>query len=502
MLLELLKQSSNKTLTENGAVTYETSNSNCVDLFAMIGALRNQSETRIIDLFEKAYIENKDIATKILFYTRDIRGGIGERKVFRTIVKWLANNYPETILKNIEYFTEFGRYDDLLSLFDTKCENEMLLYISKQLAKDVVTLLDENDHSTSLLGKWLPSINASNSNTISCAKKIARALKMNDKEYRQILTKLRKKIDIIENYLRIKDYSFDYSKQPSKAMLKYKNAFIRNDKERYEKFLELVKEGKKTLHTGTLYPYDIIDPIIKKAYNSWYSYYEGNNNNISNEEIDVWDTTWNQLEDFTDGKNNLVVVDGSGSMYGSGTPTPISVAISLAIYFAERNKGTFKNHFITFSTNPKLVEIKGDNIYKKVRYCMKYNEVANTNIQKVFELILNTAVNNNVPQEELPETVYIISDMEWDADEQIYDKSSHEIIKQKFLNYQYILPKIVYWNVQSRRNNIPVIKNENNVVLISGFSPRFFSTIINDNINPYKFMMNILNNKRYQNIIA
>ena len=499
-MLEFLKNEANKTLTENGAVTYQTSNSNCLDLFAMIGALRNQNDKRIIDLFEKAYIEDKDIATKILFYTRDIRGGIGERHVFRVIVNWLANNYPETIRKNIEYFVEFGRYDDLLSLFDTQCENDMLAYISKQFAKDLLTLLNENDYSTSLLGKWLPSINASNKTTKLQGKKIARTLSLNDKEYRKVLAGLRKKINIIENYLRTKDYSFDYSKQPSKAMLKYKAAFIRNDKDRYKEFLDEVKEGKKTLHTQTLYPYDIVNEIVQKIESCGWNY--NNKDTTQADQIDAWDTTWNQLEDFTNNKNNLVVIDGSGSMYGYGTPTPISVAMSLGIYFAERNKGTFKNHFITFSSNPKLVEIKGNNIYEKVKYCMKFNEIANTNIQKVFELILNAAKKNNVPQDELPETVYIISDMEWDRCTLDSSSTNFEYAKKIFNDAGYKLPKLIFWNVQSRNDQVPIKQNEVGVGLVSGCSPRIFSMALNDDMNPYTYMMSILNNERYQNIIA
>lgn len=498
MFLDLLKEESNKTFTENGAVTLETSNSNCLDLFAMIGALRNESnEKRIINLFANAYIEDKDIATKILFYARDIRGGLGERRVFRIISKWLANNYPDTIKKNLIYFNEFGRWDDLFSLFDTKCETDMLKYISKQFANDITSLLDKNDKTTSLLGKWMPSINASNDNTIKCGKKIAKAFNLSYKEYRKILTKLRKKINIIENYLREKDYSFDYSKIPSNAMFKYKNAFIKNDNERYTEFLKLVQEGKKRLLTKNVYPYQIVREIINNIIPIKYR------DEPSDDKINAWNTTWNQLEDFTDNKNSIVVMDGSGSMHYEGNGiSPISVAMSLAIYFAERNKGKFSNHFITFSTNPRMVKILGKNIYEKVRYCLDFNEVANTNIEKVFKLILDTAIKNKVPQEELPETIYLITDIEWDYCANNSSLTNFENAKTMFEKAGYKLPKLVFWNVDSRNNQVPVKKNEVGVALVSGCSPRTFSMVLNDKMDPYTYMMEILNNERYLKIVA
>ena len=481
-MLQYLKKEANKTLTENGAITYSTTSSDCLDLFATIGALRNTSDEDIIDRFTKAYIEDPLLTMKIIFYGRDIRGGLGERKVFRTIIKYMAEHNYDSIQKNIHNIPEFGRYDDLLMLLNTKYESDMINLIKEQLNKD---LKSEND--ISLLGKWLPSINASNNETVNNGKRIAKLLNMKYADYRKTLSLLRKKINILENYLRTKSYTFDYSKQPSKAMYKYKKAFIRNDEDRYMKFLESVNKGEKTLHTGTLYPYDIVEELLNRR------------NSMTDNEKEAANTTWNNLEDFTNNENALVVMDGSGSML-SGKPMAISIAMSLAIYFAERNKGVFHNHFITFSERPKMVEIKGDNIFDKVQYCRRYNEVANTNIQKVFELILNTAVKYNIPQSELPTTVYVISDMEWDAQEQNYDRSTHEFIKNLFNKANYTLPTIVYWNVQSRHNNMPILKDEIDTVLVSGFSPKIFSMVINKDINPYAFMLNILNSERYRNI--
>ena len=271
--------------------------------------------------------------------------------------------------------------------------------ILKQQLEADLNAMDMGD-DVSLLAKWLPSVNASNAQTVLYAKRIARYLGMSDAQYRKTLVKLRERIRIIENSLRVKDYSFDYSKQPSKAMFKYRKAFYRNDGERYEAFLSKVSRGEAQLHTGTLTPYEIIKPFFYDK--------------VSDQEANAIDATWRAQEDFTGDENALVVIDGSGSMYCRTDPMPATVALSLGIYFAERNTGAFRNHFITFSEKPQLVEIKGETILDKVRYCHGFNEVANTNIQKVFELILRTAVKNKVPQDEMPSTLYIISDMEFD----------------------------------------------------------------------------------------
>ncbi len=488
-MLQYLKQESNKTFTENGAATLKTTLSDCLDLFATVGAIRRESDEEIIARFMRAFTEDKDIAMKLLFFARDIRGGLGERKVFRVCLNWLAKNAPETVRKNLSYIAEYGRFDDLLVLFDTPVEKDMLDFIREQLFKDVEAM--DNGGEVSLLGKWLPSVNTSNANAVKTAKKIARFLKMDDKTYRKLLTRLRAHIRIIENNLREKDYTFDYEKQPSKAMFKYRNAFARNDAERYNAFLNRVSSGEATLHTDTLIPYEIITPFFKRQ--------------VSDEERKAINTTWNSQKDFGDNENALVVIDGSGSMYGCGEPMPATVALSLGIYFAERNTGVFKNHFITFSENPQLVEIKGEDIFEKVRYCHDYNEVANTNIQKVFELILNAAKKNNVPQDELPKKLYIVSDMEFDYCAEDASLTNFEYAKKLFKEAGYILPEVVFWNVASRNRQQPVTKNEQGVALVSGCTPKLFSMIAEGNVSamtPYQIMLDVLGGERYEKIAA
>ena len=483
-MLEVLKKTANKTYTENGAVTYRTSGKACLDLFASIGALRHTDDQDIRNRFMKAYAENRDLAMKILFYARDVRGGLGERRVFRSILTWLAANEKGSVVKNLPFIAEYGRWDDVLVLLKTPCRKEALALLKEQFRADLAALDDSGD--ISLLGKWLPSVNASNQETVMLAKMIAKAFGLSDRDYRKALVKLRARIRIIENNLREKDYSFEYAKQPSKAMFKYRKAFLRNDGDRYGAFMEKVDRGEAKLHTGTLMPYE----LVERAYA------------CSEEERRSLDVTWRMLEDFTTEENALVVADGSGSMYWNGKPMPAAVAQSLAIYFAEHNKGEFHNHFLTFSMTPQLVEIRGNDFVEKVRYCETFDECANTNLEAVFDLVLQAAVENHVPQAEMPAKLYIISDMEFDSCVENSSVTNFENAKASYAAAGYKLPDLVFWNVDGRHEQQPVKENDRDVALVSGCSPRIFSMVMDGELNPYAFMLSVIDTERYAPIAA
>lgn len=316
-MLKLLKKEANKTTTEKGAATYLTSQSDCLDLFATIGALRSAPEAEIAACFDRAWAENPDIALKTLFFARDIRGGLGERLVFRTILHRMAKDSAATVEKNLWAVSEYGRFDDLLVLLDTQVKDAVVRFIKKQLDEDMNAL--EMNEPVSLLGKWLPSINAHNADTVRYGKMLAQALGMTEATYRKMLARLRAQIAILENNLRERDYTFSYEKQPSGAMLKYRKAFLRNDGARYKAFLCDVEQGKATLHTGTLLPYEIIRPALAG--------YTGAAIEITGDERRSMDVTWKAQSDFTNGENALVVVDGSGSMITSGNLSPYAFMI-------------------------------------------------------------------------------------------------------------------------------------------------------------------------------
>ena len=495
-MLEYLKEEANMTFTKNGAVTYGTTGSECLDLFATVGALRGQSDDEIIRRFVRAFTEDRDTAMKLLFFARDIRGGLGERRVFRTVIKWLAENEPDTVRKNLEYIAEYGRFDDLLSLMGTELEKDMIAVVKRQLDADLEAL--EKGENISLLAKWLPSVNASSARTNMLGKKMAKALGYSEAQYRKVLSSLREGIRIIENDLREKDYTFDYEKQPSRAMYKYRKAFMRNDGERYSAFLEAVGAGRAKLHADNVSPYELVTPYFTGAWHANNSFMR----NITEEEKKALNATWEALPDFGGDENALAVIDTSGSMYWSARPLPAAVALSLGLYFAERNTGAFRNHFIEFSARPQLIEIKGETFADRLRYVASFNEVANTNIEAVFDHILRTAVKNRVPQEELPAKLIIISDMEFDSCVTNATSTNFENAKKRFEAFGYKLPQVVFWNVASRNKQQPVRMNERGVVLVSGATPRLFSMVAGGNLSPYTFMMDILGSERYRKIVA
>ena len=488
-MLKFLKREANTAYTANGAVSNASTMSDCLDFFATAGALRNASDEEITARFIRAFAEDRDIAMKTLFFARDIRGGLGERRAFRVIIRYLADNYPDTVRKNIANIAEYGRYDDILSLIGTASEAEAITYIRENLNKDMKSM--QAQESVSLMAKWLPSVNASSSETVRTAKKIAKAMNMSEASYRRMLSSLRAYIKIIENNLREKDYTFSYEKQPSKAMFKYRKAFIRNDEERYRDFMCRAKSEPSVLKTGSLTPYDIVNSVLK------------NRSGMSGEEREVLDTTWNALENYVNSDNTLVVVDGSGSMYCDFfSVKPAAIAESLGIYFAEHNKGAFANCFITFSANPRLVEIKGRDIFEKVNYCMSFNEVSNTNIEKTFDLILNTAVKNRMKQSDMPSRLIIISDMEFDYCADDSEMTNFEAAKAKFAKKGYKLPQLVFWNVNSFNRQQPVTMNEQGTILVSGMSPQIFSMLKEGKLDPYAFMMSVISSARYERVAA
>ena len=497
-MLEYIKQEANMTFTENGAATYESTGSNCLDLFATIGALRRENDAEIIARFVRAYTEDPDTAMKLLFFARDIRGGLGERRVFRVIFNWLAANAPESVRKNLEYVAEYGRFDDLLSLTGTPCEKEMFAVIGRQFAEDMEAL--KNGSPVSLLGKWLPSVNASSEGTKKLGKRTAKALGMSDAEYRKALTALRAAVSIIENNLREKDYSFDYEKQPSRALFKYKKAFARNDGERYSAFINAVNTGEASLHADNVAPYELVAPYLRdyRAFNNRGSYMR----EITPSEKAVLNATWASLPDYGSDENALAVIDTSASMYYYGSPRPAAVSLSLGLYFAEHNKGAFRNHFIEFSASPQLIELKGDTFADRLRYAASFSQVANTNIEAVFELILRAAVKNKVPRKELPAKLIIISDMEFDCCVSNASAVNFENAKNRYEAFGYKIPQVVFWNVASRHCQQPVTMNEQGVALVSGVTPRLFSMIAGGVLSPYTFMREVLESERYAKIAA
>lgn len=460
----------NKTTTLNGAETYVSTTSPLLDWFSLGGATRkNQALTE--DLFRKALAENASKAIRILFYLRDVRGGQGERDVFRTGMRILADEYVGLFEAVAPLIADYGRYDDLVRLIDTKSSKAVIKVIKNQLAED------GQSETPSLLAKWLPSENTSSKETRKLAKLVRMGLGITEREYRIMLTELRKLIKIVEHNLSTKDYDgIDYSKLPSQAGMKYKKAFKKHDEKRYAEYIESVAKGEKKINTATLYPYQIYKSVQ------------------AGDDVKVLDVMWNNLPDYTQGKNALVVADVSGSMSGD----PLSVSVSLALYFADKNKGQFKDHFITFSANPVFQQIQGKNIREKMDSIERSQWDMNTDLNKVFAELIRIATTYNTPKDEMPSTIYIISDMEFDS---CAGGTNFEAIKKMFASTKYEMPSIVFWNVNATHKQVPVTKDERGVTMVSGFSASTFSLVV-DGKSPIELMEEVINSERYCKILG
>ena len=469
---EISEKILNEAFTENGDKAFKSTGSFCLDYFSLVGGMRYNLKDAL-NLFMKAYFENPKLAVKILFYTRDIRNGLGERDLFRYALNTLANMYPFVAKQLIEYIPEYGRYDDLIVLIDTSVKKDVIDFIKAKLDEDIKN--KKEGKSISLLAKWLPSINTSSSETRLYAEKIATLLGLKKVEYRKMLSFLRKDL-IIENNLREKDYTFDYEKIPGGAMFKYKDAFVRNDKERYDKYLSDLSVGKAKMNANTIFPYEVIRTLENGANSSQYP---------------TLDAIWKSFDRTKISSKTIVVRDGSGSMYDYNKVTANSVATSLAILFAEQLTGSFKDKFITFSSKPEIVTIKGEMIHEKYQFISTYNDYTNTNIKKVYDLILKVYQDKSFKESAALDRIVIISDMEFDCltNARI---STFEYFENEFNKLGFKMPEIVFWNVRARDIHFPVV-NKLGVKLISGSSAKIIEMVTNNlSVDAYQFMLECL----------
>lgn len=490
----------NKSVTENGAVGYRTTGKYLLDINFAVASLRSATENEVVERFKKAFFEDKVLAMKWLFFARDIRGGLGERRLFRTAMDFVAGYEPEIVGKLIPLIPEYGRFDDLWALLDNETLRPIVIeYIKNQLSSDIQNWKDNKP--VSLLAKWLPSCNASSANSKKYSKIIRQYLDMTERAYRKMLSGLRKHIDVVEVKMSSKQWGdIKYEAVPSRANLIYNNAFLRNDEERRREFLAKLEKGEVKINAGTLYPHDIVHQYSESY--SWRS------------SLKPYDATieglWKNLPDLVDGcGNTIVVADGSGSMtvnVGGTSVTALEVANALAIYFAERSSGEFKDKYITFSNRPQFVNLgTGKSLRDKLSIALGHNEVASTNIEAVFDLILSTAIRNKMSQEDIPANILIISDMEFNGavccNGRSYggvDANLFKVIEKKYRNAGYKLPRLVFWNVNSRTNTIPVRENDMGVALVSGFSVNICKMVMSGKTDPYECLLETINSERYQ----
>ena len=462
--------------TENGMTTNSSSLNHCVNLFFQIGAMRGASKDRLFAKVSKAFNEDPLTTIRIIFWTRDVRGGAGERQIFRDCLLWLCDNHREVLNNNIHLISEYGRWDDVLTLVGTMNCWESALNLVK-------TALDNKD---GLCAKWMPRKGKK-------ANIIRRYLKLSPKQYRKLLVGL---TNVVETKMCAKDWSsIEFSKLPSLASSRYQKAFMKNDEERYEEYKRALVDGKTTINAGAVYPYDITKSIK----------YGGDR--------DVAQAQWESLPNYMEGISERVlpVVDTSGSMTNpagnNGNVTCMDVSTSLGLYISERNEGVFKNAFITFSSRPQLQLLEGS-LTERLTQLERADWGMNTDLQATFKLILDQAVIHNVPESEMPTKVLILSDMEfdqatsgqWDSVTE-WNPTAQRMIKGMYEESGYKMPGIVYWNIQSRQDNVPTSFDEMGTALVSGFSPSIMKSILScEELTPYKMMMETIGSARYEPI--
>jgi len=416
----------------------------------------------------------------------------GERRFFRVCIKWLAKEHTEEMLNLIQDVAEYGRYDDLFELFDTPAEKEMIHYVEQ-----VIT--ENKDH---LIYKWMPSINTSSKNTRARGHRFAEAFSLTERQYRKMLSEGRKACNLVETLMSQNEWDqIGFDKLPSRAGLLYKNAFIRREETR-ERYAAFMSNKETKVNAAVLNPVDIAHQIFSA-------------HRATETERNAWQKYWDGLKDYYGGREEpgIAVVDVSGSMYGQ----PIEAAVSMGAYIAERGKGPFQNHFITFSANPQLVEFEGVDIYDKFRRASQADWGQNTNIEAVFDMMLKTAIKHHTAKEDMPKVLYIFSDMEFDAcmscgTARSYDRWSsfrplsrngiNTVIEEqmeKWSRYGYEVPRVIFWNLDARHNNIPAMGEKFSYV--SGFNMNMVECILSGK-DGVDLMLEKLNSPRYQDITS
>lgn len=482
-MLNEMKAMLNVKTTENGATAYSSTLNEVLDLFAFGGAYRQRHDGEVIELFNKALIRNEALAMKCLFWIRDVRGGAGERRFFRVAMKWLANTYPEIARRNLVYVPEYGRFDDLYVFVDTPLQDEAMNMLANQLTADV------HAEFPSLAGKWAKSCNASSKETRRLGEITRLYLGMTPRAYRQMLSALRERLNVLERLMSGKRFDeIDFSKIPSVAGIRYSHCFS-NREELRARYAEFMAKPEAKVNAATLFPYDC---AVKAASVEFLPY--------GSTEREAVNKFWENLPDYigeNDASNFMCVCDTSGSMtWAEHNPRPIDVATSLSIYFAERAKGPFHNHYISFASRPQLIEIMGYDFVEKVNRIRHTNLCDNTNLQAVFDMLLALA-KRGVPAEDFVKKLFIISDMEIDqATNELWDggnyysrysrqgwnrdnafKSLMERIRENWERQTSIpFPQLYYWNVNARHDTVLSLGPD--VSYISGASPAILKQVL------------------------
>ena len=455
--------------TANGALTNSTSLNDCLDFFSVAGSRTDLKET-----FYKAFSENPELAIRILFWSRDCRGGAGSRYNFILVMQSLQNTHPEIFSKIYKFIPEYGYWKDVFKLNPTQ---ELIEFVAE-------TLASESDHS--LCAKFMPRKGI-------WFGLVRRELGMEVAQFRHFIVA---KTQVVEQLMCANKWSnIDYSTVPSIASLRYSNIFRNHDQERYDKYIQDVNSGKEKINSDVLYPGDIYNKYFPKLRNVWFKSEE---NTLSPDTIRA---LWSNIPDYMVNckENILPVCDTSGSMYdGIGTIKPIDVSVGLGVYIAERNKGDFHNFFMTFSEQPECIQFIGDDVIDHFEQLNPKQWGFSTNLQSVFDCLLTQAKRHNLKEEDMPTKLLLISDMQFNNACLYNESTNFEEIERKYSEAGYKRPGIVFWNVNGSAGNLPATLRDKNIALISGYSPAIITSVLNGEfLDPIQIMLKTVNSERY-----
>lgn len=449
--------------TENGAEVKDTTGSAVLDMYASMGSMRSRMDYELQLKFRHAYMEDPLNAIRCLFYIRDVRCGLGERRAFRVLLGYAANKYPEAIRKNLELIPLYGRFDDLYALMGTPVERDMWRFVGRVLKMDKENM--EKGLPCSLLAKWLKKADSSNENTRKLGIYTAKCLGMSVYDYKRLCVKLRRHIGVVEQMMSEGKWSeINYSSVPSRAMMVYRNAFQKHDDKNFSLYLKAVKKGEEVINSSTLYPYDIVEKIL-----------------FHSEKSPVLEAQWRSLPNYVkEGTNALVLADVSSLMGSSLGGRPLATAVGMGIYFAERNVGVFHNRMMTFSKTPEFVYLEGKSLYGKVKSFCNISQEGSVDLESAFEKILDVAVNTNTPPNEMFKTLIVISNMEVNQCTVDYpEENFYQSMKLQYEKAGYSIPNVIFWNVNSMRDLFLADKDCPGVQFIAGQSTSCFKHLMN-----------------------
>lgn len=483
---------SNRKYSENGAEVYASTNGGALlDLFGVVGALRGREPHEIEGMFREAFKEDAALAMRLMFYARNVRGGLGERETFRIMLKWLCNNHSDLAVANLPQVVEFGRFDDLYTYVGTAAEEEMWQFMFSILNQDYERMM--NHKPISLLAKWMKSINTSSIESRALARLTMQKLGFKtEKQYRKVLARMREYLKVTEHQMSLNQwYKIAYEAVPSYAMRNYRNAFAKHDHERWTEYLSSLQKGEAKVNATTLYPYDLVEAIENGKF-SWDPkfHYDA-----------LIEKQWKALPNYVeDGANVLVMADVSGSMSGR----PMSTSIGLANYFAQRNHGAFAGLYMTFTSEPRFITVRSDESLQSM--CQKaFQDVGySTNLDRAFEQILRTAIRVDASNEDMPRALVVISDMEIDH----YCRRPSELDfvdkwHNRFMEAGYDMPQLVLWNVEARQNTY-ISSARPGIKFLSGSSASVFRDLVNtlNCANAFEAMLKTLMNPIYDCVVT